>query len=149
MVGVEGVERPTNFRTDPAIPKSGQSTDAAYKGSGFDRGHMASNDSFNYSTKSATNTFYYTNIVPQLPKVNRSLWLEAEQIERDLAWGLGSIVVDNYSIGKMDKLTDGTIVPTGLLKVISAPGLSRCFYYDQEHVVGGETSCDYFSKIVK
>ena len=148
MVTAPNATRPTDFKPDPSIPKTMQSTDKGYYNSGFDRGHMASNDSFNFSESSARNTFYFSNITPQVPKLNRQLWLNVERIERSLAYAHGSVHVDNYAIGSLGQLIDGTNIPVGLLKVITVnQSMMQCYYFDQQYVVGGLEDCSYFDGV--
>jgi len=69
--------------------------DADYTNSGFDRGHMAPNDDFNYSEEHALLTFFIGNVWPQLASVNRGTWLQTENETRRLAakYGLIRIVI--------------------------------------------------------
>lgn len=63
---------------DPAVPEDKQpNLTGSYKGN-YDRGHqMASNDS--QCTVEANNqTFYYTNMTPQLDRLNQGIWATLE-----------------------------------------------------------------------
>ena len=69
--------------------------DADYTNSGFDRGHMAPNDDFNYSAEHALLTFFIGNVWPQLASINRGTWLRTEEETRRLAaqYGLIRVVI--------------------------------------------------------
>ncbi|MBQ9755561.1 MAG: DNA/RNA non-specific endonuclease [Lentisphaeria bacterium] len=76
------VRRKNTFKVDPALrydpvhPKD-------YKGSGFDKGHLAPAGDMAYSVESMKNSFYMTNISPQLPGCNRGIWKRLEtQVRR-------------------------------------------------------------------
>ena len=57
----------------------------SYKYSGFDRGHMCPADDMEFSDTASQETFYMSNICPQLPSVNRGDWKELEFAVRKLA----------------------------------------------------------------
>lgn len=69
--------RQNRFETDPMV-KGGSADDNDYKGSGYDRGHLAPAQDMSYSEKSMLASFYYSNMSPQLPGFNRGIWKRAE-----------------------------------------------------------------------
>ena len=77
-------ERPRNFRADPAI-STGTATDNDYRGSGYDRGHLAPFADFAYDANRANETFYLSNISPQARQFNQGVWRELEELTRDWA----------------------------------------------------------------
>ena len=72
-----------SFRADPRVAESDNSAD--YSGSGFDRGHMAPAADFNFDMDALAETYYFSNVCPQVPKVNRGEWAGIEAEVRDLA----------------------------------------------------------------
>ena len=57
-----------------------------YKNSGFDRGHQAPSNDFKSSPKLMEDTFFYTNVVPQVGKgFNQGIWKQHEALARKLA----------------------------------------------------------------
>ena len=56
-----------------------------YRGSGYDRGHMAPNYAMSrlYGRQAQHDTFLMSNISPQRPNLNRKLWQRLEQVEVD------------------------------------------------------------------
>ena len=71
------------FRADPRIPESDVAAD--YAGSGYDRGHMAPAADFNFDRIALEETYYFSNVCPQLPTLNRGAWAEVEREIRQLA----------------------------------------------------------------
>jgi endonuclease G len=74
----------SDFKEDEQIPNSLRATLTDYKGSGFDRGHMAPAADHRSSPEAMTDTFYLTNMCPQCPQFNRGYWAKLEKHVRDL-----------------------------------------------------------------
>lgn len=88
---VEGrITRSNDFRVDPAI-MTGSSEEAdyflktakpdgtfEYDGFGYDRGHLAPSADFRWSLKALSESYFYSNMSPQLPEFNRELWSDLE-----------------------------------------------------------------------
>lgn len=80
-----GKESRTNdFRADPKVLE-GSSKKEDYWHSGYDRGHMAPSADFRWSKKTLSESFYYSNMSPQKPELNREIWAELEDMIRDYA----------------------------------------------------------------
>ncbi|GAB4093475.1 DNA/RNA non-specific endonuclease [Flaviaesturariibacter terrae] len=73
--------RTNNFRVDPAIPEGG-ADGSDYEGSGYDRGHLAPAEDLSYSPRSMSESFYYSNMSPQVPAFNRGVWKRLEELVR-------------------------------------------------------------------
>ncbi|MGL1889820.1 MAG: DNA/RNA non-specific endonuclease [Reichenbachiella sp.] len=70
-------KRKDNFRADPNVKtKSAHPTD--YKGSGFDRGHLAPAADFTWTETGLDESFYMSNMSPQAPGFNRGIWKKLE-----------------------------------------------------------------------
>lgn len=50
-----------------------RATNADYRGSGFDRGHLAAAANHKWTQKAMDDTFYLSNVAPQVTKVPLSL----------------------------------------------------------------------------
>lgn len=50
----------------------------AYDGFGYDRGHLAPSADFRWSPEALSESYYYSNITPQLPGFNREGWVAIE-----------------------------------------------------------------------
>ena len=85
-------ERTNKFLEDPFV-SSGTADDFDYKGSGFDRGHLAPAADMGWSEVTMKESFYYSNMSPQLPGFNRGIWKKLEEQVRDWAQDYESIYV--------------------------------------------------------
>ena len=72
------------FREDPLIPKSIRSTNSDFRSSGFDRGHLCSAASSHFSKEAMEESFYLSNISPQVPQFNRGYWKRVENQVHEL-----------------------------------------------------------------
>jgi endonuclease G len=85
-------ERSDRFVPDPFV-KTGSATTADYKNSGYDRGHLAPAADMGWSGQAMKESFYYSNMSPQLPAFNRGIWKKLEEQVRDWAGEYGSVYV--------------------------------------------------------
>lgn len=114
---VKAVSRDDNFRADPAI-STGSATLADYKGSGYDRGHLAPFADLSWSEESASDSFLLSNMSPQAGSLNRGRWADLESVIRTFSLS-GPICVVTGPV-----LTDGPYKTIGENKV-SVPN----YYY--------------------
>ncbi|GAB4321426.1 MAG: DNA/RNA non-specific endonuclease [Bacteroidales bacterium] len=76
--------RTDRFLEDPlVITQSANAND--YKGSGYDRGHLAPAADMQWDSIAMRESFYFSNISPQLPGFNRGIWKELETKVRQWA----------------------------------------------------------------
>ncbi|HLL95552.1 MAG TPA: DNA/RNA non-specific endonuclease [Spirosoma sp.] len=75
----------SSFRPDPAV-STGSALPADYTRSGYDRGHLAPAGDFKFSRRMMQQTFYMSNVSPQVPQFNRGIWKELEELVR--TWAL-------------------------------------------------------------
>lgn len=76
-------KRPNDFRTDPRVP-TGSATPNDYRKSGYDRGHFAPSADFKFSVDAMSETFFMSNMSPQINAFNAGIWHELEKDVR--AW---------------------------------------------------------------
>ena len=76
---VETVERSDNFRADTRIPKRFRAGLKAYRGNGYDRGHLVGSANQNLLEIQNSETFLLSNMAPQAPALNRGRWRQLEQ----------------------------------------------------------------------
>lgn len=146
LVGdVRGDEpRSNDFRPDPDLPSGVSPTRADYLKSGFDQGHMAPAQDFSkMGDVIMSESFLYSNILPQNPNNNRTAWKELEILTRDWAKSRGEVYVISgpiYADGKnMGTIGRSNIaVPTHLFKVIIDPkrGESIAFVLPNTDIAG-------------
>jgi len=72
------------FKEDVNLPNIIRSNLSDYKGSGFDRGHLCPAGDCTYSKEAMIDSFYLSNISPQVPKFNRGYWKKLEEHVRTL-----------------------------------------------------------------
>ena len=77
-------ERMNNFRADIRIPKRFRAGLNAYRGSGFDRGHLVASANNDILEIQNSETFLLSNMSPQAPNFNRKIWRELEEAIRKL-----------------------------------------------------------------
>jgi len=78
------VNRSNEFVSDAAV-KTGSANDHDYLHSGYDRGHLAPAADMAWSEKSMVESFYYSNMSPQVPSFNRGIWKQLESQVRNWA----------------------------------------------------------------
>lgn len=126
------VGRHSSFSSDPQVT-AGSATDADYRKSGYDRGHLVPAADMKWSSSAMKESFYLSNICPQVGGLNRGRWKELENDVR--RWAVadsalivicGPIVGDSPSrIG-----SNNVVVPDGFYKVVLSP------YVDPPQAIG-------------
>ena len=84
-------ERENKFVADPLI--SGTDLSLDYEKSGYDRGHLAPAADMGFSKTTMMESFYYTNMSPQLPGFNRGIWKQLEEQTRNWAIEYDSLYI--------------------------------------------------------
>ncbi len=129
-----------NYDKDPSTRNSPEHWD--YRGSGYDRGHMAPAMDMKWSPAAMRQCFYMTNMCPQDHDLNGGAWrLLEEKIHR---WGKRDkrlIVATGPIMGKSVKTTGkscAVAIPDAFYKVVYAPEQGRAigFIYPNEPVSG-------------
>ncbi|KAL0979733.1 hypothetical protein UPYG_G00188870 [Umbra pygmaea] len=75
----------SDFKEDDTIHMYHRATIADYRGSGFDRGHLAAAANHKWSQKAMDDTFYLSNVSPQNPNLNQNAWNNLEKYCRSLS----------------------------------------------------------------
>mmetsp|Transcript_14016 Transcript_14016/g.29933 ORF Transcript_14016/g.29933 Transcript_14016/m.29933 type:complete len:337 (-) Transcript_14016:1403-2413(-) len=73
------------FYEETALPPHHRSRNHHYRHSGYDRGHLAPAADFPFNDEEMDDTFVLSNISPQRPRFNRSVWLRLEEFVRSVA----------------------------------------------------------------
>jgi endonuclease G len=94
------VNRKDSFRSDPLI-KTGSASLSDYKGSGYDRGHLAPAADMKWSTTAMSESFFMSNMSPQLPGFNRGIWKKLESKVRD--WAIDNNKICIVTAGILDE----------------------------------------------
>ena len=77
-------DRLDNFREDQRIPWRFRASLGAFKGSGFDRGHLVASANQRETVMQNSETFLLSNMSPQAPEFNRNIWRKLEEAIREL-----------------------------------------------------------------
>lgn len=120
---IEGnLSRTNDFRVDPKVTTQ-TAVKADYWYSGFDRGHIGPSADFRWSSKAISESYFYSNMAPQRPELNRERWAELEgwvrshvyHTEEQMIVVAGGILQkDLPTIGKENKVS----IPEKCFKVI-------------------------------
>ena len=82
-----------------------------YRGSGYDRGHIMASADRLYSRTANEQTFYYSNITPQVNSFNAGIWLELENTLRNY-WGRSNSFRDTLYVVKGGTIRNDQITGT-------------------------------------
>ena len=120
-VQAQVAKRTNRFREDPEIP-TGSATNADYRKSGYDRGHLAPAADMAFSMQTMADSFFFSNMSPQVPAFNRGIWKRLEEQVRKFALQEGEImVVTGPVLPKEKSITIGNnkvTVPDRYYKVV-------------------------------
>lgn len=124
---VPKVARNDRFIPDPDLPKGQRAELDDYRGSGYDRGHMAPAADMRWSKDAMQESFYLSNMAPQVgPGMNRGVWSDIEAAIRRWVARRGELFIFTGPIFAPD-LSATTIganqvaVPTHFYKVVFDP----------------------------
>ena len=110
------------FQHDP-LANGVDAKPSKYTKSGFDTGHLADAGDFDWNMSEFIESFYMTNMTPQVPGLNRGGWKTVEGWTRVWAHDRGGIVI--YAgpiVSSIDKKLAGDIdIPQSFWKIIYDP----------------------------
>ncbi|MBQ2436341.1 MAG: DNA/RNA non-specific endonuclease [Bacteroidaceae bacterium] len=93
------------FQPDPLLPHDVRIGDEEHRRDRYDRGHLCASADRLYSKDSNEQTFYYSNISPQLNGFNAGIWLDLENKVQQ--WGSNSNMRDTLYVVKGGTIRDG------------------------------------------
>ena len=112
--------RDNRFHPEDRLPQAERGELADYRGSGFDRGHMAPSGDMGRG-QDDYESFSLANIVPQNGPLNRNGWADLEGYVRDLTTNLGETYVVTgpaFSGTNLKRLNGRVLVPSHVWKAI-------------------------------
>lgn len=134
------VTRTNDFREDPLVP-SGTAVEAdyflkfsqsdgsfQYDGFGYDRGHLAPSADFRWSETALSESYFYSNMSPQLADFNRGGWADLESTirgyvfrnpDRQLYVVTGGILEDGLPV--IERGVNRVSIPNYFFKVVLDP----------------------------
>lgn len=115
----DNVKRTVAWSVDPKLPAEMQVQESDHKNDGFDRGHLCASEDRVYLKEANDQTFYYSNISPQLKDFNGGFWRKLET--RVQTWGRSTAdgvydkvyVTKGGTLNKLLKNFKGTTVDGG------------------------------------
>ena len=137
------VERKDRFIPDPKLRKESD-LGKDYVGSGLDRGHLSpAADSKCAGAEVMEESFYFTNMAPQYPGLNRGQWKNLEDWTRYLATQHDSVFVEAGCVGEARKVKRLS-VPTHCWKIITVKALNETTAYIFPNVPEKSASFEMF-----
>jgi endonuclease G len=125
------VDRVDDFHEEDALPAADRASLSDYRGSGYDRGHLA--PAADMPTETAQQeSFSLVNMVPQDPGTNRGVWAGVEAEIRKLATTYGEVYVVTgpvFSGAKLKSLKGRVAVPTHVFKAVYIPAAGAASAY--------------------
>ncbi|MEO0340534.1 MAG: DNA/RNA non-specific endonuclease, partial [Bacteroidota bacterium] len=115
------VDRTDRFEPDTKV-KTGSATWYDYRGSGYDRGHLAPAADMAFSIEAMQNSFLMSNISPQSHDFNKGIWKELEHLTRTWAkkykklYVVTGPVLSRPNKGKIGD--NGVTIPSAFYKVL-------------------------------
>ncbi|MGL4331510.1 MAG: DNA/RNA non-specific endonuclease [Bacteroidales bacterium] len=116
-------KRSDKFVKDPAVNLS-QGGNEDYRRSGYDRGHLAPAADMSWSPGTMSESFYFSNMSPQVPSFNRGIWKDLEEQVRKWADKESILLVATGPVlenGLKRIGPNGVAVPKYFYKVIIDP----------------------------
>ena len=116
-------KRGNRFIADPLVTGP-IATNADYTRSGYDKGHMAPAADMKWSPEAMKESFYFSNMCPQHPQLNRRGWKNLEEKIRNWAIADSAIIIICGPIIEKHPKTIGknkVVVPQKFFKVVLSP----------------------------
>ncbi len=123
--------RKDSFKADPSV-STGSATLADYSGSGYDRGHLCPAGSMKLDATAMSESFYMSNMSPQLAGFNRGVWSRMETAVRNyvLEYGDSYVVTGPVFMDCMGAIGENRVtVPGYYYKAVYNPrrGIMHAF----------------------
>lgn len=93
----DSISRTNAWSWDPKVPKA-YDTSTFFRHSGYSRGHLVASEDRIYSREANEQTFYYTNMSPQLQSHNAGVWHRLENKVQQ--WGRDRNFCDKLYVAK-------------------------------------------------
>lgn len=112
------VKRSDAWAWDPQIPAK-FSTENLFRGSGYDRGHMVASEDRVFSLEANQQTFYYSNMSPQLGGLNQKFWQQLEALVQ--SWGRNASLRDVIYVAKGGTIRDHEVEANKMRNMVVVP----------------------------
>jgi endonuclease G, mitochondrial len=124
-------KRQDDFRPDPQVAAQCQAQLKDYAGQPYDRGHMSPAGNNTQSAQVMSESFFLSNMVPQVPNNNRGIWKQLETWERNWALAGGDFYIISGGIYGINHkvIGNGVGVPDVLYKIIIEKNSKKVMAY--------------------
>lgn len=132
------LKREDSFRAESRVPEAYRSTLGDYRGSGYDRGHLAPNGDM-FDKQAQYDSFSLANIAPQNREHNRGVWRQIESHTRSLALEYGeAYIVTGVAFYDQNAKAGEVLVPTHWYKAVYLPSENTAAVYYTQNSDQGE-----------
>jgi endonuclease G len=121
------IKRTDNFEPDPKLPQH-TNLQQFYNSSGYDRGHVFPAADGGCDIVKMKESFYFSNMIPQTPQLNRGDWKMVEELTRLEASQDDSVYIWAGAIGEIKKIGKMSI-PKQCWKVIYVKKTNEWFAF--------------------
>jgi len=138
--------RPNTFRPDFDVTTE-SATPRDYSSSGYDKGHLCPAADMAFDETAIDETFFMSNMSPQIPAFNGGIWRELEELSRD--WGrkfkkiyvVTGPVLTRPGLGQIGQTK--VTVPSQFYKVLYAPEQHRAIAFILPNAASNRPVMDY------
>ena len=119
------LSRDDKFQPDPLLKPGRRAELKDYARTGYDRGHQAPAGDQTTDATLKAETFYLSNIAPQVPMFNRQIWKQLETLVRDWARERGEAFIITGAMF-YDPKEESPVTATGIIqhKIIGADAVA-------------------------
>jgi endonuclease G len=125
-----------------------------YDAFGYDRGHLAPSSDFRWTADALSESFYYSNMSPQVAEFNREIWLEIEVAMREyvitnkVPLYIITAPILNENLPKIDRSINQISIPQYFIKAAydKVNNTAIAFYIENK---AHKTSISTFAKTIK
>lgn len=143
-------ERTNAFRPDPSV-RTESATPRDYTGSGYDKGHLCPAADMAFNESAIDETFFMSNMSPQVPGFNMGIWRELEELTRDWARRFKHLYVVSGPVLTLSNLGQigfsKVTVPAGYYKVLLAPDQRKAIAFILPNQVSEKPVMDFACNI--
>jgi len=135
LVNKNNIPKRPSFYAEKEIENKYQSKPQDYYNTPYDRGHLASDASFDYDEQSLKEVYSMANIIPQYFKTNRYSWIKTEKLERKMAvqYGRVDVFIGVFYADNPKTIGNKVSIPYAYYKKISNhESYEKCFYFKND-----------------
>ena len=137
----ENIKKRPGFTQDRNIPKKYRVSNTCYTHTGYDRGHQAFDQGFDYNWLILKTTFKLSNIVPERPKTNRVTQRKIENLIMNITRNHKSTIVLVGIIGGNKRLKDlerCPIIPKNIYEIVWVKDNDK-YVFVKMYIIDNET----------